>query len=90
MTEQTPEPVPPTQVKHPTRAVVRTVFQTIVGLAALLPFLVTQAGMDVDEWPWLTTALAVAAVITRVMANPRVEAFLQQRFPWLAAKPKAS
>jgi hypothetical protein len=78
MTEQTPEPVPPTQVKHPWQATVRTVFQTIVALAAALPFLVKEAGLNPDAWPWLATALVVAGVITRVMANPRVELFLQR------------
>lgn len=87
MTGQTPEPVPPTQVKHPWRATARTVFQTVVALAAALPFLVKQAGLDVDAWPWLATALLVAGVITRLMANPRVELLLQRFAPWLSARP---
>lgn len=82
------EPTAPTQLRHPTRTMIRTSFQTIVGLAALLPVLVTQTGMNADQFPWLLTALAVAAGITRVMANPTVEAFLQRSFPWLATRPQ--
>ena len=77
----------PTQVKRPWRATVRTVFQFILALATLLPFLVTGVYSGSDAAPAVVgQVLAVAAAVTRVMALPQVEAFLQRFFPWLAAE----
>lgn len=66
----------PTPVAHPWRATVRTVFQVLIGLAAIAPSLVTAAGLDPVALPLLGTALAVAAVVTRLMASPTVQGFL--------------
>lgn len=79
--------VQPTQVRRPRRAVARSVFQFIVGLAVLLPVVVDQTGLKVEDWPWLAIPLGVAAIVTRVMAVPQVEMFLRRWFPWLAAAP---
>lgn len=79
---------PPTQVRRPWRATVRTLFQLAVALAAILPALVDASGLD-DTVPLLAGALAIAAAITRVMALPSVEAFLAQFLPFLAAAPRA-
>lgn len=77
----------PTQVKRPWRATVRTVFQFILALLTLLPFLVTGVYHDSDAAPAVVgQVLAVAAAATRVMALPQVEDFLQRFFPWLAAE----
>ena len=85
MTEPTPVP---TQVKRPWRATVRTVFQLVLALATLLPFVVGGVYTNVDQAPAVVgQVLAVAAAITRVMALPAVEAFLQKFAPWLAATP---
>jgi hypothetical protein len=77
----------PTQVRRPWRSTLRTAFQVIVGLAALLPILVQQVGLDPEQIPWLAVPLAVAAVVTRVMSSPAVETFLRRFVPWLAAAP---
>ena len=76
-----------TQSLHPWRATVRTVFAVVIALAALAPAIYSAA---TTQSPELATgaaagALAVAAAITRIMALPGVEAFLQRFIPWLAA-----
>jgi hypothetical protein len=83
-----PTPVPPTQVTRPWRATVRTVFQAIIALAAAAPFLVASVGVS-PTLPLVAGFLAVAALVTRVMALPQVESFLARFFPWLAADPSA-
>jgi hypothetical protein len=77
----------PTQVKRPWRATVRTVFQFVLALATLLPFILTGVYNDADAAPAVVgQVLTAAAVFTRVMALPQVEDFLQRFFPWLAAE----
>lgn len=79
----------PTQVKHPVRATIRTVFQFVLALATLLPFIATGVYSDADAAPVVVgQVLTAAAVFTRVMALPQVEAFLYVWFPWLAAEPQ--
>lgn len=83
------EPVPPTQVRRPWRTTVRTVFQLVLALATLLPFLVTGVYGNDDDIPAVVIQLlAVGAAITRVMALPQVEQFLKQFLPFLAAQPE--
>ena len=78
---------PPTQVRRPWRAMIRTGFQALVSLCAMLPLLVGASGLD-EQVPAVAGAVAVAAGVTRVMALPAVEAFLQRFVPWLAAAPR--
>lgn len=78
----------PTQVRRPWRATARTIFAALVALAALLPVLVQEAGLDPDAIPWLGTVLLAAGAVTRIMAHPLVERFLRTFLPWLAAAPK--
>lgn len=79
-------PVQPTQTKHPWRATARTVFAVVVALASLLPELVLTAGIPAERG--VAQVLAVAAVITRMLAMPAVDQLLREHFPWLAAAPK--
>ena len=72
-----------TQVRLPSRATIRTTFQVVIGLAAVTPFLVDAMGLRATGV--VATVLAVAAAITRVMATPAVEDYLQKNIPWLAA-----
>lgn len=77
-------------VPHPTRRVIRGAFQFIIGLGPILPLIYTAA---THHDPAAATGLAgvalgVSAAVTRVMALPAVEGFLQQWAPWLAASPK--
>lgn len=78
--------VEPTQVKHPNRASFRTLFQGTVALAAILPLILTTAGIPVVGWAAIL--VGVATGITRVMALPGVEDFLEKYIPALAAKPQ--
>ena len=81
----------PTQVKRPWRATARTVFQFVIALATLLPFLAAGVYHSADAAPAAVgQVLAVAAAITRLMALPQVEQFLQSWFPWLAADDRPS
>ena len=80
----------PTQVARPWRTTVRTVFQFVIALATVLPFVVAGVYSSEADVPAIVgQVLVVAATITRVMALPEVEGFLQHWFPWLAADPDA-
>lgn len=82
-------PVQPTQVKRPWRSTVRTVFQAILALAVLAPFVVSGIYSSEADYPAVVVqVLATAAVITRLMALPQVEDFLRLFLPFLAAEPK--
>lgn len=67
--------VTPTQVVHPQQALLRTVLQVIVGLAAAAPVLVANAGWSTTV-PAVALILGVSAVITRIMSIPLVNVFL--------------
>lgn len=76
-----------TQSQHPWRATIRTILAVVIALAALAPALYTAATMQSPELATGAAAavLTIAAAITRIMALPVVEAFLQRFVPWLAA-----
>jgi len=78
--------VEPTQVKHPNRAAFRTIFQGIIGLAAILPLILTTAG--IPPVGLAAILITVAGAVTRVMALPGVEAWIERFIPFLAAKPQ--
>lgn len=80
----------PTQVRRPWKATIRTAFQTGLAFATLVPFVVTGVYTDADATPAIIgQVVVVAGTITRVMALPQVEKFLQDWVPWLAAAPAA-
>lgn len=83
MTDVTKEP---TQVAHPVRATARTIFQGAIAFAAILPLVITTAGIPVVGWAAIL--IGVAGAVTRIMALPGVESFLENYIPFLAAKPK--
>jgi hypothetical protein len=77
---------------YPWRRVVRTTFQSVVSFAPIMPF-VYEAATNHDPAAatgLAGTALAVSAGITRVMALPKVESWLQKYVPILAANPKGT
>lgn len=76
-----------TQSEHPARAVLRTLFAAIIGLAAAWALIIEALGLD-KGLPWVATTLAIAGGITRVLAIPAVNVWLQTFIPWLAATPK--
>jgi hypothetical protein len=75
-----------TQVEYPWRATVRTVIQALLGLAAILPLLIKSIGLS-ESLPIVGGVLAVAAIITRIMANPLVNSWLAMI--GLSAAPRA-
>ncbi|MBM4498224.1 hypothetical protein [Prescottella equi] len=75
----------PTQVAHPWRAVARTVFAAVVGLASLIPTVILASGVPPEGLA--AQAVAVCAAITRVLADPRVNLFMTRFLPWLSASP---
>lgn len=79
-----------TQTKYPWRAMARTVFQAAVGLAVLAPVIYSAAAQSdpAEAGGWVGVALVISAGITRVMAIPGVNEFLQNYLPFLAAEPK--
>lgn len=74
------------QVRHPGHAVARTVFQLIVGIAPMMPVIVSASGLP-QTTAGVAAALAISAIVTRVMAIPVVDAALEIWLPWLAAEP---
>ncbi|MFD0145916.1 MULTISPECIES: hypothetical protein [unclassified Streptomyces] len=64
----------------------RTVLQTAVGIAVVLPAVVDAAGLPATL-PWVAGALAVAGALTRVMALPAVQNMLPS---WLRTTPAAA
>lgn len=80
--------VVPTQVRRPWKSTIRTVFQAFIGLCVLAPLLVNAAGLDPAQLPWLGVVLGVAAAVTRIMALPGVEAWLQKYLRFLSAASK--
>lgn len=77
--------VTPTQIRRPWRSVARTVFQASVSLAAMWGLIVVT--LDLPDWAWVGTSVAVAGGITKVMAMPGVETWLRRFLPFLAAAP---
>ncbi|OIH81972.1 hypothetical protein BLJ79_21680 [Arthrobacter sp. UCD-GKA] len=76
-----------TQSAHPWRAVIRTLLAAVIALAAMAPLIysaITQADPE-GATGAAAGALAIAGAITRVLALPVVETFLQRFVPWLAA-----
>ncbi|MGA5268037.1 hypothetical protein [Streptomyces lydicamycinicus] len=65
-----------------TRRTIRTVVQTVLGLAAGLPLIIDAAGIP-QTAAGVGVALAVAGGLTRVMALPVVENLLPA---WLRAE----
>lgn len=74
----------PTQVSHPWRATVRTIFAAVVGFAAMWPVIVEALGLD-PAWVWVSVSIAVTGGITRIMALPQVNEWMERHVPWLAA-----
>ncbi|MFE3073116.1 hypothetical protein [Streptomyces sp. NPDC059247] len=61
----------------------RTVLQSAVGIAVVLPAIVDASGLP-ETLPWVAGALAVSGALTRVMALDAVQALLPS---WLRAAP---
>ncbi|MGW0118294.1 hypothetical protein [Streptomyces sp. NPDC003327] len=64
----------------------RTVLQTAVGIAVVLPAIVDAAGLP-ETLPWVAGALGVAGALSRVMAVPAVQTLLPS---WLRTTQEAA
>lgn len=72
------------------RRTIRTVFQALIGVASTAPVVywaVTQQSPEAATGA-AAQVLVVTGAITRVMAVPQVEEWLQRFVPWLAASPR--
>lgn len=69
------DPVQPSQVAYPAKALLRTIIQVLIGLAAIAPFLINDLGISATSG-LVVTVLGVAAALTRVMAIPAVDRLL--------------
>ncbi|MEU9603001.1 hypothetical protein [Streptomyces sp. NPDC048057] len=65
------------------RRTARTVLQSAVGIAVVLPAIVDASGLPATL-PWVAGALAVAGALTRVMALDGVQRLLPS---WLRSEP---
>lgn len=79
----------PTQVRHSWRSTARTIFQAVVGLAVVAPFAYQAA---TNEEPaqasgLAATGLLIAGAVTRIMAIPGVNSWIEKFLPFLAAQP---
>ena len=69
-----------------TRRTIRTTFQALIGLCALVPLLIVAIGDDSPPGvaAAMAAALAVSTAVTRVMAIPAVDAWIWRFLPWLS------
>lgn len=83
--EDSPEPAAASQTRHPWRATLRTTLAASWGLIPLLPYIATSA--RVDTVPAVASVLTITAAVTRIAADPRVEAWIHRYLSPLAAEP---
>lgn len=84
-----PTPPPedqPTQTQRPWRTTLRTTVAAAWGLIPLWPIIVGELNLD-QATPWVAGSLVATAAFTRLASNPRIEAWLTEWAPWLAADP---
>lgn len=78
-----------TQSKYPWQTTIRTVFQAGVGLCAMVPIIVNSSGFDQKSGA-VVLGLSISAGVTRVMAIPQVNDWLNEFIPFLGAGPSKS
>lgn len=88
MTNPSPAPAPAGPA-HPWRRVLRTILANLGAFAVTLPIIINAMGIDPNEYPqiWAIMAgiIAVSAAVTRILAIPAVEVWLQKTIKFLAA-----
>ena len=74
---------------HPGRRVLRTILANLGAFAVTVPIVIAAIGIPENAPRWVIAGVAgvvaVSAAITRVLAIPQVEQFLQRSVSWLAA-----
>lgn len=73
----------PTQSKHPWRATARTALAVVLALLSLAVEVVL--GLDLDATAIGAQILVVAGTVTRILAIPGVNVWLEQHLPDFAA-----
>ncbi|WP_024794453.1 hypothetical protein [Tomitella biformata] len=81
----TDTPARPTQVSRPWRTTARTAIQAALASLPLIP--IAAQAFEIDAWPIVASITAGAASLTRLMADPRVDAWLTRYAPFLSASP---
>lgn len=74
----------PTQTRHPWRSTARTLVAATIGALPIIVLLLDE--LDAESVPLFAGFLALAGAVSRVMAMPQTEEFLQTYFPLLAAE----
>lgn len=78
---------PSTQVRYPWRASVRTAIAA--GAAALIAFPDVARVLSIENLPGVALIMGISLALTRVLALPSVDAWLNRYAPWVAATPPA-
>lgn len=73
-------------MKVPTRDQIRAIVAAIIGILPLLPIVAKELG--IDTIPWVAATLVTTAAITRILANPQVNQWIDQHIK--RNKPNAS
>ncbi|MEU2002075.1 hypothetical protein ACH47B_13385 [Rhodococcus sp. NPDC019627] len=74
-----------TQVENSWRATARTAFAVLVSLVTLVPTILVTT--DLDATVLGAQVLVVAGAVTKVLALPGVNKFIEDFVPFLAAEP---
>lgn len=75
----------PSQIRRPWRATARTVAAAAVALMPALPSIAEAAG--IETVPFVASILTTTALITRILAIPEVDDWMDQYLPGLSADP---
>lgn len=74
---------------HPWRRVARTILANLGAFVVTVPLVVNAMQIPADQYPrimWILGGIvAVSAAVTRVLAIPQVEEWLQHTIGWLSA-----
>ena len=73
----------PTQARHPWRATARTTFAAVIAILPALPEIANTLG--ISTIPVVASVLSVTALVTRVLAIPEVDFWLDRYFPLFSA-----
>ena len=76
-----------TQSQYPWRAVARTVVAFLIAILPAVLAALTDASTTTQSTA-LASAVPIIAGVTKILANPAVDAFLKQYLPALATAPK--
>lgn len=74
----------PSQVRYPWRSALRSAITGLIALIPLLPQIADAA--NIDEIPAVASFLAVSVAVSRVLALPGVDKWLDTFVPWLSAE----